>query len=101
MPRSTNLCVTSSNVRRSPTIKTFYRKSQTEQPTHRGDRMWRVPGGSCEVRERRNNRHKGELRMLKVGDTAPAFTIQTHEGKDLSLASLRGKKVLLWFYPKA
>jgi len=39
--------------------------------------------------------------MLKVGDTAPAFTVRTHEGKDLSLANLRGKKVLLWFYPKA
>ena len=39
--------------------------------------------------------------MLKVGDPAPEFTVPTHEGKDLSLASLRGKKVLLWFYPKA
>ena len=39
--------------------------------------------------------------MLKAGDTAPEFTAQTHEGKDLSLATLRGKKVLLWFYPKA
>jgi len=39
--------------------------------------------------------------MLKVGDTAPKFTVPTHEGKDLSLTSLRGKKVLLWFYPKA
>ncbi|MBI3301838.1 MAG: redoxin domain-containing protein [Deltaproteobacteria bacterium] len=39
--------------------------------------------------------------MLQAGDTAPEFTVQTHEGKDLSLANLRGKKVLLWFYPKA
>ncbi len=39
--------------------------------------------------------------MLKASDTAPEFTAQTHEGKALSLASLRGKKVLLWFYPKA
>ncbi|TMA60013.1 MAG: redoxin domain-containing protein [Deltaproteobacteria bacterium] len=39
--------------------------------------------------------------MLKVGDTAPEFIVPTHEGKDLSLTSLRGKKVLLWFYPKA
>jgi peroxiredoxin Q/BCP len=41
------------------------------------------------------------MTILKVGDTAPEFTVQTHEGKNLSLASLRGKKVLLWFYPKA
>ncbi len=39
--------------------------------------------------------------MLKVGEPAPDFTLQTHEGKRLSLSSLRGKKVLLWFYPKA
>jgi peroxiredoxin Q/BCP len=39
--------------------------------------------------------------MLKPGDSAPDFTVQTHEGKTLSLSSLRGKKVLLWFYPKA
>ena len=39
--------------------------------------------------------------MLQVGDTAPNFTLKTHQGSDLSLSDLRGKKVLLWFYPKA
>lgn len=39
--------------------------------------------------------------MLKAGDSAPDFTVMTHEGKPLSLSSLRGKKVLLWFYPQA
>jgi thioredoxin-dependent peroxiredoxin len=39
--------------------------------------------------------------MLKVGDTAPDFTLMTNEGQPLSLSSLRGRKVLLWFYPKA
>ncbi len=39
--------------------------------------------------------------MLKVGDPAPDFTVKTHEGNDLSLSALRGKKILLWFYPKA
>jgi len=39
--------------------------------------------------------------MLKVGDSAPDFTLPTHEGKPLKLSSLRGKKVLLWFYPRA
>ncbi|HLH78156.1 MAG TPA: peroxiredoxin [Candidatus Binataceae bacterium] len=39
--------------------------------------------------------------MLKVGDIAPDFTATTDEGKPLSLNSLRGSKVLLWFYPKA
>jgi thioredoxin-dependent peroxiredoxin len=39
--------------------------------------------------------------MLKAGDAAPDFTLTTHEGKPLTLSSLRGRKVLLWFYPMA
>src|SRR5208282_1549103 len=39
--------------------------------------------------------------MLNAGDLAPDFTLLTHEGQPLSLSSLRGHKVLLWFYPKA
>ncbi len=39
--------------------------------------------------------------MLQTGDTAPDFTVKTHEGNELSLSAFRGKKVLLWFYPKA
>lgn len=39
--------------------------------------------------------------MLKVGDLAPEFTQTTHEGKSLALADLRGRKVLLWFFPEA
>mgnify|MGYP000176152947 FL=1 len=39
--------------------------------------------------------------MLQPGDAAPGFTVKTHEGNDLSLADLRGKKTLLWFYPNA
>ena len=32
---------------------------------------------------------------------APDFTATTHQGRELSLASLRGRKVLLWFFPEA
>ena len=39
--------------------------------------------------------------MLQPGASAPDFTVKTHEGTSLSLAQLQGKKVLLWFYPKA
>ncbi len=44
---------------------------------------------------------KEKALMLQPGESAPDFTVLTHEGKSLSLANLRGKKVLLWFYPKA
>jgi peroxiredoxin Q/BCP len=39
--------------------------------------------------------------MLNVGDTAPDFTAPIHDGTSLTLSALRGRKVLLWFYPKA
>jgi thioredoxin-dependent peroxiredoxin len=39
--------------------------------------------------------------MLKVGDKAPDFTLKSDEGKDVSLKDFRGKRVLLYFYPKA
>ena len=38
---------------------------------------------------------------LNVGDAAPDFTVHTDEGKTLSLADLRGQKVVLYFYPRA
>ncbi len=39
--------------------------------------------------------------MLKVGDKAPGFTVQDHSGKTVKLDQFQGKKVVLWFYPKA
>ena len=39
--------------------------------------------------------------LLQPGDSAPGFSVSTHRGEELSLVSLHGKKVLLWFYPKA
>ena len=37
---------------------------------------------------------------LKVGDPAPAFTTKVTDGTTLSLSQLRGKYVILYFYPK-
>ena len=39
--------------------------------------------------------------MLNVGDVAPDFTVPDHEGRTVRLQDLRGKKVVLWFYPVA
>jgi peroxiredoxin Q/BCP len=38
---------------------------------------------------------------LKVGSKAPDFTLLTDAGEKLKLSSLKGKKVVLYFYPKA
>jgi thioredoxin-dependent peroxiredoxin len=37
---------------------------------------------------------------LKIGSTAPDFTLPDENGKPVSLSSFRGKKVILYFYPK-
>jgi len=37
---------------------------------------------------------------LQPGDKAPEFTAMTHDGKTISLADLRGKNVVLYFYPR-
>ena len=39
--------------------------------------------------------------MLAVGSPAPDFTATAHVGSSVCLGDFRGKKVVLWFYPKA
>ena len=38
--------------------------------------------------------------MLQVGMPAPDFTLPDKEGDPVTLSSLRGRKVVLYFYPK-
>ena len=38
---------------------------------------------------------------INVNDKAPEFTLQDENGKEISLKSLRGKVVVLYFYPRA
>ena len=38
---------------------------------------------------------------LDVGDTAPDFTLPDQHGDPVTLSGLRGKTVVLYFYPKA
>lgn len=37
---------------------------------------------------------------LKIGDMAPDFTLPSGEGKEVSLKDFRGKKLVIYFYPK-
>ncbi len=38
--------------------------------------------------------------MIEVGMTAPDFKLADKNGKDISLSDFRGKRVVLYFYPK-
>ena len=42
----------------------------------------------------------GDIRM-QVNDKAPDFTLQDENAKDVALKDLRGKTVILFFYPRA
>jgi thioredoxin-dependent peroxiredoxin len=37
---------------------------------------------------------------LSVGEKAPAFKLKTGEGQTVTLADFKGKKIVLYFYPK-
>jgi peroxiredoxin Q/BCP len=40
------------------------------------------------------------MAMIKEGKAAPDFTLASSEGEDVQLSGLRGKTVVLYFYPK-
>lgn len=54
--------------------------------------IWRYAGG----RLRRN-----EDKMPTIGDTAPDFKLQNQDGQWVNLSDYRGKKVVLFVFPKA
>ncbi|MBN2324136.1 MAG: thioredoxin-dependent thiol peroxidase [Spirochaetes bacterium] len=39
--------------------------------------------------------------LLEKGDTAPLFELEDQDGRTVSLSDFKGRKVLLYFYPKA
>jgi peroxiredoxin Q/BCP len=41
-----------------------------------------------------------KIMSLEVGDKAPSFKLKNQDGKIISLADLKGKPVVLYFYPK-
>lgn len=42
----------------------------------------------------------GGSSLIVEGEEAPNFTLKSDEGKEVSLSAYRGKKVVLYFYPK-
>ena len=41
------------------------------------------------------------MAQLKVGDKAPAFTLLDQSGTKVKLSDFKGRRVMLYFYPKA
>jgi len=43
----------------------------------------------------------GKAEMLSAGDVAPDFLVKDHLDRDTTIRQFRGKKVVLYFFPKA
>jgi thioredoxin-dependent peroxiredoxin len=43
---------------------------------------------------------RAEQKELEVGDKAPSFSLKNIEGRTIKLSDYKGKKVVLYFYPK-
>ncbi|MDT0554935.1 thioredoxin-dependent thiol peroxidase [Patiriisocius hiemis] len=41
------------------------------------------------------------MKTLKAGDTVPNFTVNDQDGNAISLSDYKGKKLVVFFYPKA
>ncbi|MDU5800804.1 MAG: thioredoxin-dependent thiol peroxidase, partial [Haemophilus parainfluenzae] len=41
------------------------------------------------------------MKKLQVGDLAPQFTLLNQDNQPISLIDFKGKKILVYFYPKA
>ncbi|MBT0551368.1 thioredoxin-dependent thiol peroxidase [Riemerella anatipestifer] len=39
--------------------------------------------------------------MINIGDSLPAFTVKNQDGKGVSASDFKGKKLVVFFYPKA
>jgi thioredoxin-dependent peroxiredoxin len=41
------------------------------------------------------------MKELEIGDPAPRFALPDQRGERVALEELRGKKLLIYFYPRA
>ena len=39
--------------------------------------------------------------LLNIGNQAPNFCLLNHEGIEVCLDDFKGKKIVIWFFPKA
>ena len=42
-----------------------------------------------------------ELKRLEIGNKAPDFTLQNHDGSKVKLSGFKGQKVIVYFFPAA
>src|SRR5204862_6671305 len=63
-------------------------------------RLASMPELSISANQNQHARGDFSMDKLKAGEAAPNFTTTTDEGKTVKLSDYRGKRVVLYFYPK-
>ncbi|WP_434043300.1 MULTISPECIES: peroxiredoxin [Sorangium] len=58
------------------------------------------PGGAADKPAQAGASGAAQAAPLKPGDAAPDVKLTLHDGREVSLSSLQGKQVLVYFYPK-
>lgn len=81
-PKATNKATTSGATKKAPTKKTAMPSTSKSKKTNVAKA---VPGPTV---------------LLKAGQKAPAFSLPNQDGNVVSLSQFKGKKVVLYFYPK-
>ena len=80
------------------------RKTQTTRKAPATKRGLTKPKISSVTRKTTGSPSKGRTktpdRQLTVGKNAPPFTLVSGKGEKISLSNFKGKKVVLYFYPK-
>ena len=60
-----------------------------------------VTAKNSPLNNNQSNRGDGKMTELKHGDAAPDFCLKDQDGKTVKLSDFKGRKLLLYFYPKA
>ena len=75
----------------------------TKKPAAAGDRKKTVTKKTAtptKAKATKATKPGPSTKQLKIGQKAPAFTLPNQDGKIMRLADFKGKKVVLYFYPK-
>lgn len=75
-------------------IKTFYKQAYTKMNTNTADFEKRL----ATLENVAYDKLKAEIDSDMINEEAPSFTLKNTEGEDISLASLKGKTVILDFW---
>jgi peroxiredoxin Q/BCP len=101
MPTTTKKTTTKQNVKKTVTKKAVTKKAVTKQPVKKAIKLAakpaaKKPAAKKPVAKKPAAKATG---LIEAGSPAPAFSALDGSGKTVTLASLKGKPFVLYFYP--